>query len=87
MERINNLKSLFFDFEINLGKPYRVLYHSHKIETDGKKKKALAKLYVDEKCQRLISQPDVLYKEIISLYREVMNQQNLDKLTDKMAEF
>jgi len=31
--------------------------------------------------------PDELYKEILDLYSETLNSQNLDKLTDKMAEF
>jgi hypothetical protein len=65
--RIDSLKALLFDFEINLGKPFRQLYHSNKAEETGagKKKKNPAKVYVDEKCQRLISQPEALYKEII----------------------
>ena len=86
--RIDCLKSLIYDFEVNLGKPFRILYNSSKLIGAAKiKKNSLKKIYVDNRCQRLLSHPDGLYKEIVSLYSKVMNQQNLDKLTDKMAEF
>mmetsp|Transcript_32522 Transcript_32522/g.49749 ORF Transcript_32522/g.49749 Transcript_32522/m.49749 type:complete len:109 (-) Transcript_32522:627-953(-) len=75
-ERLDALKALLFDFEVNQGKSFRALFNSNKLSnaqvlaSSGKK---ASRVYVDEKCQQLVSAPESLFAEVTSLYSEIMS--------------